>query len=42
MASSMELTQANRDYLNAESQYIGALVEMLNARTSLRKILNDM
>ena len=42
MASSMELTQANRDYLNAESQYIGALVEMLNARTTLQKIRNDM
>jgi len=42
MASSMELTQANRDYLNAESQYIGALVEMLNARTKLRKVLNEL
>jgi len=42
MASSMELTQANRDYLNAESQYIRSLVELLNARTELDKIMNEL
>ena len=41
MTGSMELTQANRDYLNAESEYISGLVELLNARTELDKILNE-
>jgi outer membrane protein TolC len=42
MASSMELTQANRDYLNTESNYISALVELLNAKTELEKIRNEL
>ena len=42
MAGSLELTQANRDYLNAESEYIRSLVELLNARTELDKILNEL
>ena len=42
MASSMELTQANRDYLNTESNYISALVELLNAKTQLEKIRNEL
>lgn len=42
MASSMELTQANRDYLNTESNYIDALVELLNAKTELEKIRNEL
>jgi outer membrane protein TolC len=42
MAGSMELTQANRDYLNAQSEYIRSLVELLNARTELDKILNEL
>lgn len=42
MASSMELTQANRDYLNTESNYIDAVVELLNAKTELEKIRNEL
>ncbi|MFW5916130.1 MAG: TolC family protein [Bacteroidota bacterium] len=42
MASSMELTQANRDYLDTESNYINAVVELLNAKTELEKIRNEL
>jgi len=42
MTGSMALTQANRDYLNAESEYIRTLVELLNARTELDEILNEL
>ena len=42
MTSSMELTQANREYLNTESNYIQALVDLLNAKTQLQKIRNEL
>lgn len=42
MASSMELTQANSDYLNTESNYINNIVELLNARTQIEKIRNEL
>ena len=40
--SSMELTQANDQYLQAQSNYTAALVELLNARLQLDKALNKL
>ncbi len=36
--SSLELTSANNDYLNAESSYTSIILQLLNAELSLRKI----
>lgn len=36
--SSLELTSANNDYLNAESNYTSITLQLLNAESSLRKI----
>jgi outer membrane protein TolC len=36
--SSLELTSSNTDYLNAESNYTGIMLQLLNAEASLRKI----
>ncbi len=36
--SSLELTSANNDYLNAESNYTSITLQLLNAEASLRKI----
>ncbi|HRZ31290.1 MAG TPA: TolC family protein [Flavobacterium sp.] len=38
IVSSLELTSANNEYLNAESAYAGILLQLLNAELSLRKI----
>ncbi|MFP3859835.1 MAG: TolC family protein [Bacteroidales bacterium] len=42
MATSMELTQANDKYLQMESAYINSLVELLEAKVELEKILNEL
>ena len=42
VASSSELTQANDKYLEAESNYISAVVELLNAKIALDKLLNNL
>ncbi len=42
VASSMEFTQANDKYLQAESSYISAVVQLLNAKTELDKIKNNL
>ncbi|MFO8236047.1 MAG: TolC family protein [Bacteroidales bacterium] len=42
MATSMELTQANDKYLQMESAYINSLVELLQAKVELEKILNEL
>jgi len=42
VVSSLELTSSNSDYLNAESNYTGILLQLLNAELSLRKINNKL
>ncbi len=42
MASSLELTQANSLYLNAENNYISALMNLLQTKLALNKLLNNM
>jgi outer membrane protein TolC len=42
MATSMELTQANDKYLQMESAYISSLIQLLNAKVELEKILNEL
>jgi outer membrane protein TolC len=42
MASSLELTQANSLYLTAENNYISALMNLLQTKLSLDKLLNNM
>lgn len=40
-SSSIDLTQAQNQYLQAEANYYQALMQVLNAKTSLEKILNQ-
>ena len=42
MASSLELTQANTLYLQAENNYIAALMNLLQTKLALDKLLNNM
>jgi outer membrane protein TolC len=42
MASSLELTQANSLYLQAENNYISALMNLLQTKLALDKLLNNM
>jgi outer membrane protein TolC len=42
LVSSLDLTTANNNYLQAESGYIGALMELLNAQLALAKLLNTL
>ncbi len=42
MASSLELTQANSNYLQAESNYLSALMNLLQTRLALDKLLNNI
>ena len=42
MASSLELTQANSQYLQAENNYIEALMSLLQTRLALDKLLNNL
>jgi len=42
MASSLELTQANSQYLQAENNYIEALMSLLQTRLALNKLLNNL
>lgn len=39
VASSFELTQANNDYLQAQSNYLNAYMQLLQAKTALEKLL---
>ena len=41
-ASSMEFNQANDKYLQAESAYVSAVVQLLNAKTQIDKIKNNL
>jgi len=42
MASSMDLTQAHNQYLDSNSSYTSAILELLNAKTRLDKVLNNL
>ena len=41
-ASGMELTQANSNYLQAESEYLNSMLSLLEARVSFFKLLNTL
>ena len=40
MASSMDLSQAHQQYLTEQSNYFTALLDLLNAKLKLEKVLN--
>ena len=42
MASSLELTQANSLYLQAENNYVSSLMNLLQTKTALDKLLNNL
>jgi outer membrane protein len=42
MASSLDLTQANSQYLQAENNYVSALMNLLQTKLTLDKLLNNM
>ena len=42
VASSLDLTQANSNYLQAENNYISALMNLLQTKLALDKLLNNM
>ena len=42
MASSLELTQANSQFLQAENNYVSALLNLLQTKVSLDKLLNNL
>lgn len=42
MASSLDLTQANSNYLDAESNYLTAIMQVMNAKLQLDKLMNNL
>jgi len=42
MVSSLDLTTANNNYLQAENSYISALIQLLQAQLALDKLLNKI
>ena len=42
LVSSLDLTTANNNYLQAETSYINALMQLLNARLELDKLMNKL
>jgi len=42
MASSLELTQANSQFLQAENNYVSALLNLLQTKVALDKLLNNL
>jgi len=42
MASSLDLTQANSQYLQAENNYVSALMNLLQTKVALDKLLNNL
>lgn len=42
MASSLDLTQANDQYLQAENNYVSALMNLLQTKVALDKLLNNL
>ncbi len=42
MATSLDLTQANGNYLNAESNYLTSIMDVMNAKLQLDKLMNNL
>ncbi|MEN8157628.1 MAG: TolC family protein [Bacteroidota bacterium] len=42
MASSLDLTQANSNYLDAEGNYMKAIMEVMGAKLALDKLMNNL
>ncbi len=42
MANSLDLTQANSNYLDAESNYLNSIMEVMNAKLQLDKLMNKL
>lgn len=42
MATSLDLTQANNNYLDAESNFINAIMQVMNAKLQLDKLMNTL
>lgn len=42
MANSLDLTQANNNYLDAESNYLTSIMEVMNAKLQLDKLMNKL
>ena len=42
IVSSLDLTTANSNYLQAENNYISALIQLLNAHTEMDKFLSNL
>ncbi len=42
MATSLDLTQANGNYLDAEANYMTSLMEVMNAKLALDKLMNKL
>ena len=42
VVSSLEFTSSNNDYMTAETNYTGVMLQLLNAELSLRKINNNL
>jgi len=41
MSSSLDLSQTQNQYLNAEGKYVQALLDLLNAKVELKKALGE-
>ncbi len=42
MASSLDVTQSNSNYLDAQSTYLNAMFEVMSARIQLEKLMNNL
>jgi outer membrane protein TolC len=42
MASSLDVTQSNSNYLDAQSAYLNAMFEVMSARIQLEKLMNNL
>ncbi len=42
LVSSIDLTTSNSNYLQAETQYVNALLQLLQAHTELEKLMNEL
>jgi len=42
MATSLDLTQANGNYLEAEGNYMSSMMDVLNAKLQLEKLMNKL
>jgi len=42
MANSLDLTQANGNYLDAENNYLTSIMEVMNAKLQLDKLMNNL